>query len=278
MNGEHFFRIAVLTTLLGVAALPAMAESALSPPLLVVTEDRAPFTTLANDKPAGSHTAIVKALLETAGYQADIQILPWARSYATAQHRPNTLIYSMARSSPRENQFIWIGELENVGRWFFRLAGNRQAMPRSVEDIRANNVTCVVQGDIGEENLHQLGFKNGRNIVLAYLRKDCIKLVLSGSVSMLLESVNGVEWELARSRLPQGMLERVMPLLLAHPQPLYLAASQGSDPAMVKRLRNVWQQLEQSGELDRLRHMRPPIPPVQGLTPDSGPGRTGPDR
>ncbi|GGY19091.1 substrate-binding periplasmic protein [Paludibacterium paludis] len=246
----------LLAALTGFPACPAHAGLAPPPAIFVVTEDRAPQTLWLGNQPAGPHTAMVKRIVEAAGYRADIQMYPWQRSYFLAQTRPNTLIYSIARSESREKHFLWIGELDSGLRWFYRRAGSRQPLPRTMEDLRLGNTTCVVQGDIGEENLRQLHFMEGKEFVVAYQRKDCLKMLLAGSVSMLLEAPDGLQWELAINRIPDAAVEKVLLLPSSHTQPLYLAASLGSDPAMVERLRNAWLALSRSGELGQLRRQR----------------------
>jgi polar amino acid transport system substrate-binding protein len=78
----------------------------------VVTENSSWLSTIdAQGNIAGRNTQLVKDILARAGLKADFQVLPWARAYRMAATRPNTLIYSIARTSTRESQFIWLGQI-----------------------------------------------------------------------------------------------------------------------------------------------------------------------
>ncbi len=77
----------------------------------VVTEDAYPFQYIKNNKIVGPTTDLVKKLLTEAHVDYEINMYPWARAYNLALSKPNTIIYSIARTKEREDKFLWIGSL-----------------------------------------------------------------------------------------------------------------------------------------------------------------------
>ena len=71
----------------------------------VVTENSFPYQYLENFSIEGPASRLVKRVLEEAGFEYSQTVLPWARAYKYAQTAPNTLIYSIARTPERENNF-----------------------------------------------------------------------------------------------------------------------------------------------------------------------------
>jgi polar amino acid transport system substrate-binding protein len=87
---------------------------------LVVTEILPPYQLYTeNNVLTGFSVEVMAALFRITKDDIDLQVLPWARAYKTALNQPNTLIFSLSRSSSRENLFIWGGKLttEEVYAW-----------------------------------------------------------------------------------------------------------------------------------------------------------------
>ncbi len=100
-----------LLLLSGISAYGQQADKE----LMVVTEPWPPYNTFSNDDTAdGAHALIVQRALALSGLQAQTGVYPWARAMALAQSRPNTLLFSLARTPERENKFIWIGKLSQT--------------------------------------------------------------------------------------------------------------------------------------------------------------------
>jgi len=59
---------------------------------------------------AGYATELVRAVAAEAGFEADIQLVPWPRLLKLVQNQANTLAYGMARNSSREDRYHWIGQ------------------------------------------------------------------------------------------------------------------------------------------------------------------------
>src|ERR1035437_4785529 len=74
-----------------------------------VTEDTS-YSFLKEGKVIGSATAVVELRLKQACFSNyQISLYPWARAYDMALKEPNVLIFLIARTPAREQQFKWAG-------------------------------------------------------------------------------------------------------------------------------------------------------------------------
>jgi polar amino acid transport system substrate-binding protein len=223
-------------------------------PLHVVTGERPPYGfTTASGEVAGINAEIVRKVLGLSALQGSIQIYPWARAIRMAHTQPNTLIFSLSRSRERENQFIWIGKLPQQPSQFYRATGRLSIHPASLDDIRAHYSVCVIHKDIAEDDLMRKGFIMGKNYLATASFEDCMKLVQNGSVPLLISSPLDISWALKKHREIHSTFEPVLPLEQSKDEPAYLAASLGTDPKIIKRLRSAFQALQQTGRLEQVR-------------------------
>jgi len=221
--------------------------------LLVVTEESPPYNFMApNGEIAGLSSEIVHALFNEAGLKGNFQLYPWARSFSLARTRPNTLIFSIARSAPREHLFIWIGELLPHTGWFYR-ARQKTAMPTSLNQIKSCCTVCVVSKDIAEDDLKHLGFVLGKNYITTVSYEDCMRLVQTNAVPLLVDSPLSLAWEQSLHRNIRVNFEGVMAVPGSGNEPLYLAASLGTDAAVVARLKKAYETLQKSGKIEQIR-------------------------
>lgn len=107
----------LLTLILAIFSLQAFAHSGhiYGPNVLKVyaEEDFIPFNY--KDKNGilkGASVEIVEKILESAKFKhTNIKVAPWARAYYLSQHQPNTLLFSIYRTPPREKLFDWVGPI-----------------------------------------------------------------------------------------------------------------------------------------------------------------------
>ncbi|MBV8046856.1 MAG: transporter substrate-binding domain-containing protein [Paludibacterium sp.] len=236
------------------SALPARAESPEPNGLIAATEEWPPFQlTDTNGAAAGMNVDMVRAILVQAGLSAQIKVYPWARTLFLGEHRPNTLIFSLSRSKERENGFLWIGELMRRNDWFYRATGHDSVSPGSLDEVKSCCAVCVERKDIVEDDLQRLGFQPGRQYITAESFADCMRLVQKGALPLLVNSPQGLSWAMKQHHDVQAGFQAVIPLPSAAQEPLYLAASIGTPPATVARLRAAFQTLQLNGTLEQIR-------------------------
>ncbi len=107
--------------------------------LTVVTEDFPPYNYRNKlGEIDGLSTNIVKTILDRAGIDYKIVLLPWQRAYKMAREKKNILIYSVHRTQEREKHFnTWIGPISKPRSWYFyKLASRQDLVLNSMEDAK----------------------------------------------------------------------------------------------------------------------------------------------
>lgn len=230
----------------GVAAQQSSTE------LISVTEPWAPYNTFSNDETAdGAHALIVQRALALSGLQAPIHIYPWARAMAMTQNRPNTLLFSLARTPEREARFVWLGKLSQTQQFLWRLPATPESeSPRKLQQIIACCSICTVRKDVSEESLREQDKAQQLQLVLSGHHHDCLRMLRSGSVQYLAGSPYRIRSLLQQAGLPLGMLHREAAISPA--RELYLAANLDTPATTIRKLQQAMQQLQESGESERL--------------------------
>jgi polar amino acid transport system substrate-binding protein len=106
---KHFFTSTIIfISAIFFASNYCVAKSTLH----LVTEENPPYQYIDEKGEAkGCAIDMLKAMAEITKDELDINFLPWARAYAIAESKPNTMIFSMARNTFREHNFYWIGSI-----------------------------------------------------------------------------------------------------------------------------------------------------------------------
>jgi polar amino acid transport system substrate-binding protein len=226
--------------------LPANAQ----PPLLVVTEPWPPYNTFSNDETAdGAHALIVQRALAHSGLTASISVYPWARAMALTETRPNTLLFSLARTAEREDRFIWLGRLSQTQQFLWHL-DSPGAANLSLQQIMHCCSICTVRKDVSEETLRQQDSDNRLQLVLTGSHHDCLRMLRSGSVQYMAGSAYRIQATLLYAGLQGSLLQRAT--AIAPPRILYLAANKGTPAGTVRKIQAAMQQLQDSGESERI--------------------------
>ncbi len=87
-------------------AAPARAAS-----VNFVTEEYPPFSYREGDALKGASVEQVQMLMQKAGIDMHIEIMPWTRAYAAAQATPMTCLFTTAHSPERDKLFKWVEPL-----------------------------------------------------------------------------------------------------------------------------------------------------------------------
>lgn len=226
--------------------LPASAQS-----IRVVTEDYPPYNFEKNGVVEGVSTAVVRAVLAEAGLDAQIQLMPWARAYELAQHADNVLIYSMARTSAREDMFKWVGQVA-PSEWFLYSYRGREVPLKTLEDAKRYRIATVYQ-DVGEQYLLEKGFDRKRNLQSSNRYAHNYEKLKLGRVDLWIASSVLADY-LAREAGSDPALQLKAELKLEEigDNGLYMAFSLGTSDALVERCRQAFERLRRAGRLPRV--------------------------
>ncbi|MDF2177138.1 transporter substrate-binding domain-containing protein [Aliiglaciecola sp. CAU 1673] len=202
--------------------------------LKIVTEHHPPVQYLLEDVITGSATQILKMVLEEAGLEADIQIMPWARAYSLAKDNENTLIYSMLQTPDRVEHFHWIGPVAELNVAVVGLAEREDLQLTELDQSQAY-VFGVIRDSYSHEYLTKAGFTDDKNLFLVATLQEQVNLLLNKRIDLLFTDPIAIRYRLNEL----GVGEKRIKVLFKQPEltrKLYLAAGLKTEPWMLKRL------------------------------------------
>lgn len=153
----------MLRLLLWVGLIWASAAAQATTTVTCVTEENRPVNFWENGKVTGFSTEVVEAVLKEIDVRAEIQIMPWARAYATALHKENVLIFSIMRTPEREHLFKWVGVISPPDSSYLYALRERHIKLDNLSDA-LNYKIATINGDAREQYLESKGFVKGRQL------------------------------------------------------------------------------------------------------------------
>lgn len=196
------------------------------PRLLITTESSPPSAMMGETQVIGFATEKVRGVMERAGIDYTIEMLPWRRAYLLAQTQEATCVYSTTRVPEREAMFKWVGPThENDWTLFGR--AERTYPIASIEDARKYRIGAY-NGDVRSEALIAQGFiVDTVQDKLANPRK-----LLAGRIDLWASSVRVGEAIVAE----HGWSGQIVPVLTFKRTELYLACNPAVPDALVARM------------------------------------------
>ncbi len=227
-------RLGLILTLAGLS-LAARAEP--RPRLFIGTESSPPFVTVDNGRLAGIATEKVRRIMERAGIDYDIEILPFKRAYLLAQTRADVCIYSLTRIPERETMFKWVGPTQLSDWTLFGRAGRNYSV-KTLEDARKYRIGAYF-GDVRGDALAAQGFavstvrerlSNPRKLLVDRIDLWASSLQMGGNIV----ADNG--WE-----------KQIVPVLTFKRTELYLGCNSGVPDALVARMNAALRAMDSEG-------------------------------
>ena len=205
-----------------------------TPTLTVVTELTPPNQTLINNQVTGDSTELVKAIFAKANLQANIELYPWARAYNMALKKPNTLIFSMAKTPEREALFHWIGEIATYQMGFVKLSSRSDINITSNEQAKQYKI-AVQRHDLAAQRLTERGY------VVVYT-SDITKsyqLLMAGKVDLIIDDKNYISAMAEQLALDEARFSFAYAIDFLTMKG-YLAASLNTQPSYIKALKQAF--------------------------------------
>ena len=145
-----------------------------------VTETYPPFNYLENGVIKGSSMDQVRLIAEGAGISYSVEIMPWARALATAEHEPDVCVFTAVHNAERDQKFKWIEPLLKSRTILVRKAGS-QVAPKTLEEAKAF-VVGTQRGDFTHDLLRNNNFPK---IDLATDLVLSLKKLMSGRIDLV---------------------------------------------------------------------------------------------
>lgn len=205
-----------------------------------------PYTYVANGKVTGSATEVVERTLKRAGFaNHTVQLYPWARAYEMALNEPNVLIFLIARTPDREQQFQWVGEIMSIEYHLYRLASHALKIS-DLESAKAYTVG-VMRDDVRQQYLRSKGFDR---LVVSAQSLDNFQKLLRGQVDLAPLTSDDAASLCLQTGFDCAKLVRVLTLSEASTG-LYMAYSLQTPSGVVQRTQNAFRQLQAEGQVQR---------------------------
>ena len=214
-------------------------------PIRAVTETT-PYTYIEGDKVVGTATEVVELTLQRAGLKDySVHLYPWARAYDMALKEPSVLIFLIARTPAREQQFRWAGEIMKIQYHLYRLK-SRKLDISTLESAKAYTIG-VMRDDVRQQYLRSKGFER---LVVSAQPLDNFRKLLRGQVDLVPLTTGDAGLLCQQAPFDCAGLERVLTLDEASAG-LYMAYSRQTPLEVVQRTRQAFERLKAEGVVKR---------------------------
>ena len=226
-----------------ITALLCCAAHAPAAPLVLMTEEYAPFNMRSADgKLTGLSTELVRTMMNEAKLSYRMELMPWKRAVVLAETTPNHCVFSTSRIAERESRFIWIGPLASND-WTLWALGPVKDPPANIMQVKGKRVGSYL-GDGGVEYLERRGIevaaapRDTRNPRKLQMKR--IDYWAAGAFS-------------ARYMMDRQGIHDVVPVLVIERVLMYLACHPSLPRATVDLLNSTLAELERNGTAERIR-------------------------
>jgi polar amino acid transport system substrate-binding protein len=214
-----------------------------------LTEVWPPINYLEDGKPAGYSVDVARCMFERSGVAYTIDVVPWARAYATALGTPGTVLFTTARTAERENLFRWIGPIAARRVYLFKLKRRTDIRVQTLDDVRGY-VVGVMREQASEQILLANGFVKGKNLDYTLAGTNQLKKLEAGHIDFITGTEVSTMYYARSNGVDPDTLERS--LLLSDEGGYYIAVSRQTEEPLVRRLQRGYEACERDGVPARL--------------------------
>jgi len=226
----------LLTLCLSLASLAAPRAETLH----FVTEEYPPFNYLKDGRITGVGVEQAEAIARAAGIDYTLEIMPWARAFALAEHQPMHCVFTTGYNRERADRFVWIGPLLKDQIILLKRKGDGHGGLTLAEALKLK--VGSQRGDFAVEALATMGFKN---VDLAADIDVTVGKLLSGRIDLLPAPANAY-----RRMIAEGLpVEKAMTMA---GQVYGIACQKDMPRTIVERLQAELDKLIFNGSQDRI--------------------------
>lgn len=196
----------------------------------VMTEEFSPIGFYQEDgRLTGVGVELTRLLLEAVGHPDNIQVLPWARAVKNIDHKPNHILFAMARTAEREMKYQWVGPLFSDSVYLFQLKDN-STVYNSFERARHAEFIAVTRDFPEQIFLEDLNFSN---LILTNSPKQSVKMLMTARVPLMVSGAAVMDDLVKNTGYDPANIKRTR--LKIYSTDLYLAFSSNIPKQEVKR-------------------------------------------
>ncbi|MDP3437651.1 MAG: transporter substrate-binding domain-containing protein [Bacteroidales bacterium] len=128
--------------------------------LQLYTEQYPPLTYRnSNGEITGFGTDVVLEIMKRTGQLEPIKLSNWSNGYELALNNPNVCLFTMDRTTLRQNLFQWVGPIGTNTTWFYTKAGSGVTIT-SIDNAKTLSSVGTVTSWFSDQHLRSLGFNN----------------------------------------------------------------------------------------------------------------------
>lgn len=127
--------------------------------LQFVTEEYKPFNYTENGVLTGLAPELLSEIANRLNIPNEVQVLPWAEGFQTAQTNEHTVLFSTILNAERKDLFKWAGPFASVD-WIFYAASQNPITLNSMDEARQVSRIGVIKDYAIEQDLVNEGFTN----------------------------------------------------------------------------------------------------------------------
>ncbi|GHG02019.1 substrate-binding periplasmic protein [Thalassotalea marina] len=229
------------------------AKASLSNNVIFVTEHLPPFQIAQQGQVSGFATELLKAAVSETDINASYIVYPWSRAYNLAQERPNTCIYSIARTPQREQLFHWVDVLTQTNSHFIGLKSRTDIDIKSVEDAKRYKV-AVLKDDVTHQLLLAKGFKEFKNLYVVNNTQSLLKLlVLRTNIDLILADNLTVTYRALYNDIAPSQFAVYLKVNQS-PLDFYLACNLETSKETIQAIKSGFAAIRKSGQYQKISH------------------------
>lgn len=206
--------------------------------LVAVTTPLTPYQTFEDGQVAGVNTQWVQRLLTEAKLTADFSIYPWARAMNIAKSQPNVLIYAIARTTEREDDFYWIARMAQFEQALISLKVSQNEVRHKIKQQQRISL-ALPRDHAANDYIKNLSFAAFIDVLYTATSDEAWELLVNERVDAVVENPQLLATMLPAKNLELGFVH-VIAMIPGSQQDVYLAASKGTEPEVMQRLQQAY--------------------------------------
>ncbi|MES9962475.1 MAG: transporter substrate-binding domain-containing protein [Candidatus Sedimenticola sp. 20ELBAFRAG] len=215
--------------------------------IFMVTEEARPMHYMVDGKPSGPVIDLISHVMEQAGLDYTIKVLPWARAYQIAQNKRDTLIFSISRTEAREPMFKWVDTVISLDYHLYKLKTRTDINIKTLQDADEYRIG-VLTNDVRHEYLKEQGLSR---LAPVPSNSQNLGMLIRGRIDLLPMSNIGLQALCQKEAVDCAQFERAYKLD-AFSSGLYFAYSKFTEDEIVVKTRSALELAKTDGTYQKI--------------------------
>ena len=217
--------------------------------LTAYTEESPPYQFIQKDGSLGGYAVeVMRAIaLQAQGEILSIRQLPWSESYRQVLNTRNTILFSVARTREREDEFIWGEKLVTEKAYVWTINKTLAENIKSMQELQSHSFS-VTQGSVTDVVLS----RNKFNKIYRVKRPiQNIKMLYRGRVDFIVANQWSIDAAAKNTEINTNIFIRLFEFSELN-YDLYFAFNKETPTAVVELYRRAYGKLKKDGSIKKL--------------------------